>query len=169
MVCSLTGWSLNLLKVWASTEKLVEGGGFESSVSCGLQWIWQDCGSSNITRFCPPPLQYPDSARFPLRPFVAAQHGSVLSSLRFLVLNQLPGYPSPAIFAATGFRISIQPRAARAIKKGRNMANNNDDDVPFMQKLLDNHFLLLFLGVASPGVLYILWGIVDIMSVPLAK
>jgi hypothetical protein len=38
-----------------------------------------------------------------------------------------------------------------------------------MQKLLDNHFLLLFLGVASPGVLYILWGIVDIMSVPLAK
>ncbi|MBK9020133.1 MAG: hypothetical protein M0Z99_13630 [Betaproteobacteria bacterium] len=50
------------------------------------------------------------------------------------------------------------------------MANNNDDDdVPFMQKLLDNHFLLLFLGVASPTVLYILWGVVDIMSVPLAK
>ncbi len=38
-----------------------------------------------------------------------------------------------------------------------------------MQKLLDNHFLLLFLGVASPTVLYILWGVVDIMSVPLAK
>jgi len=53
--------------------------------------------------------------------------------------------------------------------EGRNMANNNDEDVPFMQKLLDNHFLLLFLGVASPGLLYILWGIVDIMSVPLAK
>ena len=49
------------------------------------------------------------------------------------------------------------------------MANNNDDDVPFMQKLLDNHFLLLFLGVASPGVLYILWGVIDIMSIPLAK
>ena len=49
------------------------------------------------------------------------------------------------------------------------MANNNADDVPFMQKRLDNPFLLLFLGVASPGVLYILWGIVDIMSVPLAK
>lgn len=53
------------------------------------------------------------------------------------------------------------------------MADNHDDnaseDVPFMQKLLDNPFLLLFLGVASPGVLYILWGIVDIMSVPLAK
>ena len=59
-------------------------------------------------------------------------------------------------------------RGTRHKKEGRNMANNNED-VPFMQKLLDNHFLLLFLGVASPGVLYILWGIVDIMSVPLAK
>ena len=47
------------------------------------------------------------------------------------------------------------------------MANN--DDVPFMQKLLDNHFLLTALGVLSPGVLYILWGVVDIMRVPLAK
>lgn len=46
---------------------------------------------------------------------------------------------------------------------------DNDNDVPFMQKLLDNPFLLLFLGVASPGVIYILWGIVDIMSIPLAK
>ena len=47
------------------------------------------------------------------------------------------------------------------------MAEN--DDVPFMQKVLDNPFLLLFLGVATPGLLYIVWGIVDIMSVPLAK
>lgn len=46
---------------------------------------------------------------------------------------------------------------------------NTEDDVPFMQKLLDNPFLLLFLGVATPGVLYILWGVVDILSVPLAK
>ena len=53
------------------------------------------------------------------------------------------------------------------------MSQSHHDDpnepVPLLQKLLDNHFLLLFLGVASPGVLYILWGIVDIMSVPLAK
>jgi hypothetical protein len=59
--------------------------------------------------------------------------------------------------------------AARPPLEDRDMANNNDDDVPFMQKLLDNHFLLLFLGVASPGVIYILWGIIDIMRVPLAK
>jgi hypothetical protein len=46
---------------------------------------------------------------------------------------------------------------------------NNDDDVPFMQKVLDNPFLLLALGVLTPTVLYTIWGIVDIMSVPLAK
>jgi hypothetical protein len=49
------------------------------------------------------------------------------------------------------------------------MADNNDDDIPFMQRLLDNHFLLLFLGVASPALLYILWGIIDIMNVPVAR
>jgi hypothetical protein len=108
--------------------------------------------------------------RIPLRPFVAVQHGSACQSLRFLVLNQLPGYPLPAIFAATGFCIFVSTARCSALTlKGRNMANNNDDDVPFMQKLLDNHFLLLFLGVASPGVIYILWGVIDIMSVPLAK
>jgi len=29
-----------------------------------------------------------------------------------------------------------------------------DEPIPFMQRLLDNHFLLLFLGVAVPTVLY---------------
>lgn len=43
------------------------------------------------------------------------------------------------------------------------------DDVPFMQKLLDNHFLLLFLGVATPTILYTIWGVIDIMNTPLAK
>jgi hypothetical protein len=64
--------------------------------------------------------------------------------------------------------VSTARCSAPTTVEGKNMANN-DDDVPFMQKLLDNHFLLLFLGVASPGTIYILWGIIDIMSVPLAK
>ena len=41
--------------------------------------------------------------------------------------------------------------------------------VPFMQRLLDNPFLLLFLGVTLPAVLYTLWGVMEIASVPLAK
>ena len=41
--------------------------------------------------------------------------------------------------------------------------------IPAMQRLLDNPFLLLFLGVVLPAVLYTLWGIMEVASVPLAK
>ena len=41
--------------------------------------------------------------------------------------------------------------------------------VPFMQRLLDNPFLLLFLGVAVPAVLYLMWGLMELTQVPLAQ
>jgi hypothetical protein len=41
--------------------------------------------------------------------------------------------------------------------------------VPAMQRILDNPFLLLFLGVTIPAVLYIIWGVMEVASVPLAK
>ncbi len=41
--------------------------------------------------------------------------------------------------------------------------------IPLMQRVLDNPFLLLFLGVTIPTVLYILWGVMEVASVPLAK
>ncbi|MBL8518781.1 MAG: hypothetical protein JNM76_17585 [Betaproteobacteria bacterium] len=44
-----------------------------------------------------------------------------------------------------------------------------DEPIPFMQQLLDNPFLLLFLGVMVPMVVYTLWGVIDILSVPLAR
>ena len=37
-----------------------------------------------------------------------------------------------------------------------------------MQRVLDNPFLLLFLGVAVPALLYLVWGIIEIAQVPLA-
>jgi hypothetical protein len=40
--------------------------------------------------------------------------------------------------------------------------------VPFMQRLLDNHFLLLFLGVVMPTVLYLIWGILELVQIPIA-
>ena len=42
----------------------------------------------------------------------------------------------------------------------------NNDTAPMMQKLLDNPFLLLFIGVASPAVLYLGWGIIEIVTIP---
>ena len=38
-----------------------------------------------------------------------------------------------------------------------------------MQQLLDNPFLLLFLGIAMPTVLYIIWGVMEIVGIPIAK
>lgn len=43
-----------------------------------------------------------------------------------------------------------------------------EEPIPFMQRVLDNPFLLLFLGVASPAILYLIWGIMDIISIPVA-
>jgi hypothetical protein len=44
-----------------------------------------------------------------------------------------------------------------------------DEPIPFMQRLLDNHFLLLALGVAIPAVLYVVWGIIEVANIPLAQ
>jgi hypothetical protein len=40
--------------------------------------------------------------------------------------------------------------------------------VPFMQRVLDNPFLLLFLGITVPTVLYIVWGIMELVQIPVA-
>ena len=41
--------------------------------------------------------------------------------------------------------------------------------VPLMQRILDDPFLLLFIGVVMPTVFYLLWGVMEVASVPLAK
>ncbi len=43
-----------------------------------------------------------------------------------------------------------------------------EEKIPVMQQVLDNPFLLLFLGVALPTVLYILWGVMEIATVPIS-
>ena len=41
--------------------------------------------------------------------------------------------------------------------------------IPAMQRMLDNPFLLLFIGVVSPTVLYLLWGVMELSQIPIAK
>lgn len=48
-------------------------------------------------------------------------------------------------------------------------SQSNEEAIPLMQKFLDNPFLLLFLGVMVPMLLYTLWGVIEILTVPLAK
>jgi hypothetical protein len=56
--------------------------------------------------------------------------------------------------------------------EGDYMSDEEPDDgdkrVPFMQRVLDNPFLLLFLGVTIPTVLYILWGVMELTQIPVA-
>jgi hypothetical protein len=54
-------------------------------------------------------------------------------------------------------------------RKAMTDAHDDNEPVPMMQKLLDNPFLLLFLGVMIPMVVYSAWGVYDILTIPLAK
>ena len=48
-------------------------------------------------------------------------------------------------------------------------AHDENEPIPLMQQLLDNPFLLLFLGVLIPMLVYNVWGVVEIMMLPLGK
>ncbi len=41
--------------------------------------------------------------------------------------------------------------------------------VPVMQRIIDNPFLLLFIGVVFPTVFYVVWGIMELVTIPLAN
>lgn len=45
---------------------------------------------------------------------------------------------------------------------------SDDGDIPAMQHVMDNPFLLLFLGIALPTVLYIVWGVMEIATIPIS-
>jgi hypothetical protein len=48
-------------------------------------------------------------------------------------------------------------------------ADEMDEGIPIMQQILDNPFLLLFLGIAMPTVFYIVWGVMEIITIPVGK
>lgn len=47
--------------------------------------------------------------------------------------------------------------------------HRSPERIPVMQRVLDNPFLLLFVGITIPTVLYLLWGVMEVASVPLAE
>lgn len=46
--------------------------------------------------------------------------------------------------------------------------NREEGDIPVMQRILDNPFILLFIGIAVPTLTYIVWGIMELVSLPIA-
>ncbi len=49
-----------------------------------------------------------------------------------------------------------------------NPTSDENERIPVMQRVLDNPFLLLFLGVTIPAVLYVIWGVMEITTIPIA-
>lgn len=47
-------------------------------------------------------------------------------------------------------------------------SSTDDEQIPLMQRVLDNPFLLLFLGITVPSVFYIIWGVMEITQIPIA-
>lgn len=45
---------------------------------------------------------------------------------------------------------------------------SEEERIPAMQTLIDSPFLLLFIGVAMPAVFYIIWGLMEIINLPVA-
>jgi hypothetical protein len=41
--------------------------------------------------------------------------------------------------------------------------------IPLMQQVLDNPFILLFIGILVPTMTYIVWGIMELISIPVAQ
>jgi len=51
---------------------------------------------------------------------------------------------------------------------GDHSPDPDQEQIPLMQRVLDNPFLLLVLGIAMPTVFYIIWGIIEITQIPIA-
>ncbi len=45
----------------------------------------------------------------------------------------------------------------------------SDEQIPFMQQLLDSPFLLLAIGILTPMILYVVWGVMETIAIPLAQ
>jgi hypothetical protein len=59
----------------------------------------------------------------------------------------------------------VMPEVARPVGTDA----EDDEPMPFMQRVLDDPFLLLFIGVTIPTILYLVWGVMEIATVPIGK
>jgi hypothetical protein len=76
------------------------------------------------------------------------------------------------LLRATNSRIYNQQASggnSMADSEHSNATDPGDERIPAMQRILDNPFLLLFLGVVMPTVFYVIWGIMEIVTIPIAK
>jgi hypothetical protein len=73
-----------------------------------------------------------------------------------------------ASIGRTLFTRATEAHKERSMADPSKSPNDDEERIPAMQSLLENPFLLLFIGVAMPAVFYIIWGIMEIVTVPIA-
>jgi hypothetical protein len=66
-------------------------------------------------------------------------------------------------------RFQYSPNEETNMAQSTQLEVQEEERVPAMQQVLENPFLLLFLGIAMPTVIYIVWGVMEIVGIPLAK
>ncbi len=65
--------------------------------------------------------------------------------------------------------LGLKRGGPKMAENSSSLPENGDEDIPFMQRLLDSPLVLLALGVAIPTLLYIVWGVIEIAMIPLAN
>tara|TARA_R110000787_G_scaffold181008_3_gene293070 strand:- start:4399 stop:4632 length:234 start_codon:yes stop_codon:yes gene_type:complete len=75
------------------------------------------------------------------------------------------------LFNNSSFALGGNTRRDETMAETENNDTKDDEDerIPVMQSILDNPFLLLFIGVAVPSVFYTIWGIMEIAAIPIAN
>lgn len=64
--------------------------------------------------------------------------------------------------------MSDQPTGSESAESQSEPSRKTVERIPAMQRLLDNPFLLLFLGVTMPTVFYLIWGVLEVAQIPIA-
>lgn len=75
--------------------------------------------------------------------------------------------PTPGRRAAKGVVMVVREIPGASAREAE--TERQPERIPAMQRLLDNPFLLLFLGVTIPAIFYVIWGVMEIVSIPIAK
>ena len=83
-------------------------------------------------------------------------------------LNQLAMIFHGAMIKMARYISAIRTRLRDSHMNQEVTGTESDVRVPIMQRIIDNPFILLFIGVVFPAVFYIIWGIMELVSIPIA-
>jgi hypothetical protein len=67
------------------------------------------------------------------------------------------------------YEIIYERYGGNNVTESDEQTTENQEKIPVMQQIMDNPFLLLFIGVTIPTVFYIIWGVMEIVTIPIAK